>query len=477
MNDLSSLVGDPRLDCIAALARQAFDVPYAMIAVADGPTLMLRGVSGTNRRIVDRAGSFCDLALAARETVILADTMLDTRITPRRGPDGQPIRFFAGVPLAPTAAGHNAVFYLLDTRPRALAPEQTRHLTDIAEVVTALLREQAEADAAADKAQLAREQALTARYKSMYDRSSALAKIGVWQCDLATSELTWTDGVYDLFELPRSSPLRRLDTVALYEEESRREMERLRAHAIATRTGFSLDAQIRTVTGQRRWMRLTADVECEDGVPIRIFGSKQDITDEKNRWHRMQALAERDALTGLANRSVFQTRFAPGGEPPAALLLIDLDGFKQVNDSFGHAAGDECLKQSGMRLRRAWPDAQLIARIGGDEFAVLLDGAHDRDSIEAGIHTLLRAFRRPVSWHGQGLELSASIGVAMPGETGDYDPARLFAEADTALYAAKAGGRGTFRMFERGDIGATALQGPPFVPQPRTVAGHPALGG
>src|SRR5688500_586640 len=80
-----------------------------------------------------------------------------------------------------------------------------------------------------------------ARYRKMYDRSSALAKIALWECDLATETLTWTDGVYDLFELPRGSPVTREQVLALYEEDSRVEMERRRAEAIATGGNFSLD--------------------------------------------------------------------------------------------------------------------------------------------------------------------------------------------------------------------------------------------
>src|SRR3546814_8161131 len=132
------------------------------------------------------------------------------------------------------------------------------------------------------QARLIREQAETiAHYRKMYDRSSALARIGVWECDLATEALTWTDGVYDLFEIPRGSPLARAEIVDLYEEESRREMERLRAAAIRDGTGFTLDIHVRTAKGNPRWLRLTVDVEQEDSRSVRIFGTTQDLTEKK----------------------------------------------------------------------------------------------------------------------------------------------------------------------------------------------------
>ena len=138
---------------------------------------------------------------------------------------------------------------------------------------------------------LAREQAAAiAHYRKMYDRSSALAEIGVWECDLSDDRLSWTDGVYDLFELPRGSPLDRAAIVELYDEKSRQEMERLRAKAIRDGTGFSLDIHVRTAKGNDRWLRLTADVEREKGRSVRIFGTKQNITEEKAAQERVRSL-------------------------------------------------------------------------------------------------------------------------------------------------------------------------------------------
>src|SRR3954469_19873407 len=150
--------------------------------------------------------------------------------------------------------------------------------------------------------------ASVAHYKKMYDRSSALARIGVWECDLATEQLTWTDGVYDLFELPRGSPLERARIVDFYDDESRREMERLRARAIAEGGSFSLDILIRTARGNERWLRLTADVEQERGHSVRIFGTKQDVTAERRAQEEVRALQAE--LIHLARRSAMGTMAA-----------------------------------------------------------------------------------------------------------------------------------------------------------------------
>jgi diguanylate cyclase (GGDEF)-like protein len=207
-----------------------------------------------------------------------------------------------------------------------------------------------------------------------------------------------------------------------------------------------------TAKGAARWVRLSADIECEDGEPVRIFGLKQDITQEKDLLQRLQRLAECDPLTGIPNRSVFHARLqaaigeAAEGRRLAALLLVDLDGFKQVNDTFGHLAGDECLRQVAARLQSTLGSDCFVARIGGDEFALLIYGARLPAEVEGDADALIRAIQQPAVWNGQTSRLGASIGIAIP-EWTTRNPAQLFTQADLALYAAKKAGRNTYRVF------------------------------
>lgn len=127
-------------------------------------------------------------------------------------------------------------------------------------------------------------------YKKMYDRISRLAKIGVWEFDLVTEKLTWTDTVYDLFEIPRGAVLQRGDTLRFYDERSLREMGQLRTEAIRSGSGFAMDILIRTDSGAERYIRLTADIEQENGKSVRIFGTKQDITAERAAQQKVQIL-------------------------------------------------------------------------------------------------------------------------------------------------------------------------------------------
>jgi PAS domain-containing protein len=112
------------------------------------------------------------------------------------------------------------------------------------------------------------------------ERPFARPDVGLWQCELADDRLTWSDEVYDIFGLPRGAFISRTETVALYCEESRATMERLRAYAIKHRRGFTLDAQIVPAVGNRRWMRLMAAPICEERRVVRLHGLKRDVSSE-----------------------------------------------------------------------------------------------------------------------------------------------------------------------------------------------------
>ena len=292
--------------------------------------------------------------------------------------------------------------------------------------------------------ELAARNAELAHARKTFDHASVAARIGVWECDLATNTLTWTDTVYDMFDLPRGSLLNRDETVRAYTPESAARLDCMRRKAIAELGSFSLDADIVTRRGVRRVIRVTASVEAENGVAVRLFGMKQDITEEQQMLDRMRYLANFDTMTGLANRARFQSRLADGDHPVGGLMLVDLDGFKQINDTHGHQAGDICLRRAADRLAAICIEVETVARIGGDEFAVLLPATPDPACVADMAARIVEGLAGPVVVADTILAMGASVGVAFT-RAGDT-PELLFARADAALYTAKASGRGTFHI-------------------------------
>jgi diguanylate cyclase (GGDEF)-like protein len=167
---------------------------------------------------------------------------------------------------------------------------------------------------------------------------------------------------------------------------------------------------------------------------------------------QLQALAHTDTLTGLANRLLFDARLeqsiqlARRSHGQIALLLLDLDHFKVINDGYGHAIGDEVLRCAAERFRVTLREVDTVARLGGDEFAIVLTGIAGAADAERMAGKILGAIGEPMRVLGLPLEITVSIGIAMFSGT-DLSPHELLRRADRAMYAAKDAGRGCYRMF------------------------------
>ncbi|MGZ2385412.1 putative bifunctional diguanylate cyclase/phosphodiesterase [Rhizobium brockwellii] len=175
----------------------------------------------------------------------------------------------------------------------------------------------------------------------------------------------------------------------------------------------------------------------------------KDISERRERDNRLMRLASQDTLTGLHNRHQFLNEVGgrlSSGES-ATVILIDLDGFKEVNDTHGHATGDALLQAVGVRLPCLLGSGAIVSRLGGDEFAVLLPGIGDPLKAHEEADRILDAFGKPFQLGGLVLDLGASIGVAIgPAHGGEAD--ELVASADFALYRAKDTGGGCWRLFD-----------------------------
>jgi len=237
----------------------------------------------------------------------------------------------------------------------------------------------------------------------------------------------------------------------VHPEDISRVLARL-SHAANDATSlYEAEYRIRHVDGRWIWLRSRGRVVERDaqGHAVRLVGTDTDVTERKKAEAALRQRAEFDVLTGLPNRALFNDRLAGAIERSArngkalALLFLDIDRLKEVNDTRGHEAGDELLKTAATRLLAAVRSADTVARLAGDEFTVILEGLSDTAAAEAVAKKLVESLRVPMRIGDALLRVSTSVGIAMlaPGET---DAAGLLRRADAALYEAKRAGRNRF---------------------------------
>jgi diguanylate cyclase (GGDEF)-like protein/PAS domain S-box-containing protein len=212
--------------------------------------------------------------------------------------------------------------------------------------------------------------------------------------------------------------------------------------------------------GSESWV-LTTKVPLTDyrGRIIGTMGIAQDITDRKNADKQIHHMALHDALTGLPNRTLLQDclaqaiQLARGTEQHVAVLMLDLDRFKFVNDSFGHHAGDLLLETVSARLKGSLRESDIVARLGGDEFVIALPSVAGNQEVEQVAQKILETLSEPFQIEGHTLRISASIGIAQHPVDAE-NPADLLKTADAAMYQAKAQGRGIYRFYQPGMMNA-----------------------
>lgn len=229
--------------------------------------------------------------------------------------------------------------------------------------------------------------------------------------------------------------------------------ERTLAFHLSARSAFS-DVEVRAATsGDERWWALAGRPVYDSFKNFCGFrGHGTDLTEKRRSEQQVSRLAHFDSLTGLANRvqmsqALEQILAAPvARERACAVLMLDLDRFKQVNDTLGHPAGDALLKQVAQRLERSISSTDCCGRLGGDEFQVIVPGHQDRTVLGHIANDIINALSQPYTIEGQTVVIGASVGIALAPEHGSTSD-ELIRNVDLALYAAKDAGRGVFRFY------------------------------
>ena len=229
--------------------------------------------------------------------------------------------------------------------------------------------------------------------------------------------------------------------------------ERPLAFLLSARNSISqLNVRL-AVAGQEVWWEIAGKPQFDEAQRFTGYrGSAKDITRSRESQRDAERLAQYDSLTGLSNRHRMTKRLSTtlaayrNSKRSCALLMLDLDRFKQVNDTLGHPAGDELLKQVAARLGRIVGDKGEIGRLGGDEFQIMLPDIDDRGALGELGQRLIQMISQPYSINGARAIIGTSVGIAIAPYDG-LDTEELVKATDLALYAAKGGGRGQYRFY------------------------------
>lgn len=451
---------EKEFDTIVALAQRLLGCPVVLVSLVDDHRQWFKARCGVDATETPRDIAFCAHAMLGPDIMVVEDATRDPRFADNplvTGPLG--IRFYAGVPLRPAAPGFDdslpgiGTLCVIDTKPRTLSDADMALLRELGALAAALIEARAAAATALRLSEEAADRAMMLdRQHRLLLQAERMAGIGSWRIELGDDKVEWSDQVFAIHGLPVGTPPSLERALDFYPEEDRARVTDLIGTAISRAEPFSLDSDLVAADGRLLRVRSLGEPEYRDGEPVAIIGVFQDITDQHAREQQLRATASTDALTGLPNRACFETRLdaallrAAACAEPLALLFLDLDGFKSVNDSFGHDAGDEVLRAMAASLRgRDFANA-FAARLGGDEFVMLVTRPRDCANMRSFVSNLLRRLRYDVVRDGRLRRVSATVGAAFL-EEGATNAAELMRRADLALYDAKRHHRGTGRIY------------------------------
>ena len=457
--DALDLLGGPRLhdlDALCDIAAATFAAPVTFLSLIDRDMQIIRAAKNVNVAETPRALSICNYTIAQNDVLVVPDLLADDRF--RDNPlSTRRIRFYAGAPLRYENRFNLGSLCVLDIKPRHFSERDRELLAEFARIAVGLLHERVLArETERQREQL--EQAARELYRKhrIMSQTERLAQIGGWEIETDGQGPTLSDEVYRMAGLPIGMPVNQDEMTAFLADGSRAVVEERMQRLARTGEAFDIEVEASSVRGDTGWVRITGERETVAGRSTRLFGVVQDITQRRAEQHRLWHMANHDPLTGLPNRAYFMERFqaaialAQHQGTGLALMFVDLDNFKDINDTLGHSSGDAYLVEVSRRIQAQLRPEDMVGRLGGDEFAILVTSVADAGQVGAIARRILTLFHTPFTETALRVSPSASLGVAIYPEDG-RTPRELMQNADIALYAAKASGRANARFYEPGN--------------------------
>jgi diguanylate cyclase (GGDEF)-like protein/PAS domain S-box-containing protein len=284
------------------------------------------------------------------------------------------------------------------------------------------------------------------RSEASLAKSQRIAHLGTWEWDVVTGEVWWSEETYRIhgLEPTEGMDLRAKVEEAFLPEDLPRYRRKIDEALSGEAEGYDHEHRIRRPDGEVRWVHGQAEVvRDEGGEPLRMIGTVHDLTERRVLEDRLRRQAYYDHLTDLPNRQLFLdrlgralTRTTRRRGRRVAMLFMDLDGFKVINDTLGHDTGDRLLVEVAKRLKRCLRPEDTLARFGGDEFTVLIEEVEGADQALRVTQRITKKFQRPFALDGRRLFVRFSIGVAL-GDADTESPEELVRNADAAMYRDK----------------------------------------
>jgi diguanylate cyclase (GGDEF)-like protein/PAS domain S-box-containing protein len=426
-------------DAIVRLARRTFGVPMAMVSLVAADRQFFKARAGLSDCDSPRDGSFCTHAILARDVLVVQDATLDDRFRHSPLVTGPPeVRFYAGAPLVSHDGHALGTLCILDTVPRPdLTEEDTAALADLAKMVMERLETRRLSLAEADG-------------RKRFDAVAGLSVDAIICADGANTVLSWNGAAERMFGYTAFEAIGQ--SLSIIVPPAMRPMHEAGIRRVVAGGQTKLvGSLVRLPACRRDGTEFPIELSLShwtEGGQHRFGAIARDITERVAAEAQLQRAADFDSLTGLANRTSLFRHLADMSAAGRSvdLLMLDLDGFKDVNDSLGHAAGDEVLKAVAARLVAMAGDERLVCRLGGDEFVVVADRAADvMATLEFG-RRVIADIERPIELGERSVYIGASGGLAAAATPGwAADP--LLADADLALYRAKQDGKSRVRLF------------------------------
>lgn len=431
-------------DRITTHCADFFDCSIAVVSLVDEHRQWFLSAIGIDNRETPHEVSFCHHAVAAGCTLLVPNALEDVRFSGNPSVRDAPgIRSYLGAPIKSPDGELIGTLCVADHRADRFNDRHIPKLELLAGTVEDLLRAHSEAVVSSylDSSLDARSSSLR-RSDRIFRQAEKLAKIGSWELNLETKDLAWSDEASIIFGSPEKPPISIQDTVSFYALEDQRMVSESIAKVRQRRGSISFDAGLNAADGTLKRVKVMGEYLGADNYsPARVVGVIQDITETYHASLALKRAADRDPLTDLYNRNAFDRflmhslRELRKTGSTSALLMLDLNGFKDINDTFGHQVGDVVLEEISQRLEDALPRGAIVARWGGDEFVILPPSHMTVAKARQLGDDILVAIERQFPISGRNMGVSATCGLVEINERSSATEA--IRQADLALYHGK----------------------------------------